>query len=98
MTSKWITDFWSLDPENKRDGDFTRKEREEILLRIDKLLRLAKAGTDDERLLNLIWEEIKEDNFVTKPVKAVRGVSSVVPVTEEEAERIMDEIEGKNGN
>lgn len=103
MSSKWIEEVYEI---WKNSDGFA--EIEEVLVKVDDLLKKAQAGTDDDNLFSdimLMREELASNVKSTKQGKIVSvdgriatGVSAVIPVTDEEAERIFNEVEEQDGN
>ena|SRR5690349_774484 len=99
MTSKWISELMSCVSYDTTE-QYTKAMN--VLERVDAILRLAKSHTDSEILYDMIEKEtftsddtIKFDvSEIQNSLKSMTGVSSVVPVTEQEAERIFKETKG----
>lgn len=93
MTSKWIKEIEESPAVLDMSPASWYEYVEPVLLRIDKLLRLAMAGTDNSSLADRIWKEVQQEGE-TKPVritaKRMTGVSAVIPISDEEAEKIFD--------
>lgn len=85
MTSRWIEELEDVYCDGGEWDDMLS-----ILERIDSLLKLAGATVVNDQLYVLIKEETQGEDEI--PVKRLTGVSSVVPVTDAEAERIFREV------
>jgi hypothetical protein len=100
MTSKWIEEAMSKYPTGN-DVYWDSNGMLEILERINDLLLLAGSLTTIDKLAQMIEKETFDSEATVKinvtelgerERKTITGISSVIPITDAEAERIFREV------